>query len=125
MVKPARVQDFFFRKKPKAQYESEMAKCAQIFDQEDAFRKKLDHEVPGIKFFFKFTCDDPSCEGHEISVLDWEFFQLYRRTKANPDWFQKMRQKVLAYCADRETFFFMGNLAHPAKRNVFCISGLF
>jgi len=126
MIRPKAVQDFYIEKKEKKEYEKQVRKRDEILSQGDMFRGLLDHEVPDFKFFFKFTCDDPACRGHDVSVLDWGFYELYRKTRGDTDWFGKMKQKVMGYCdSSHETYFFMGNLADPACRNVFCVSGLF
>lgn len=126
LIKPKHIHDFYIRKKSEKEYRDSLKKRDEVLKQEDMFMKFLDHEIPKIKFYFKFECDDPICSGHEISVLDWEFYELYRKTKNDENWFNKMKDKVMGYCSDkRETYFFMGNLADPTRRNVFCISGLF
>ena len=126
MIKPKRIIDFYVKNKTQQEYEAAIQKRDQKLNQDDMFRTLLDHEIPKIKFYFKFECDDPSCNGHDISVLDWGFYELYRKTRSQHDWFEKMRQKVMECCNDKhETYFFMGNLAHPTKRNTFCVSGLF
>ncbi len=126
MVKPKRIIDFYMKKKKQSDYEDALKKRDIVLSQKDLFRDLRDYEVPEFKFYFEFECDDPQCNGHQLSVLDWEFYALHRKTRNDPDWFEKMRTKIMDLCDDKhETYLFLGNLADPAKRQTFCVSGIF
>jgi hypothetical protein len=78
------------------------------------------------KFSYRFTCDEPRCEGHKLICIDWELGQAYRQ------WKQKYGTKwewavinrfetdmILKY----DTLFFVGTIhGHPSA---WIIIGLF
>lgn len=37
-----------------------------------------------FEFRFVFRCDDPSCNGHRMSMIDWEIGENFRKTKGRP-----------------------------------------
>jgi hypothetical protein len=100
-------------------------KKKSIMNQPDMFREKSDLEILAVDFFLRFTCNDRSCTGHEISILDWEIAELYRKIKDHADWETKLEKKVLQdICAgDRDTYLVMGNMVR--RRSTFCILGFF
>jgi len=78
------------------------------------------------KFSYRFTCEEPDCNGHELVCVDWELGQAYRQ------WKQKYGDKwewaiisrfetdmILRY----KTYFFVGTVhGHPSA---WIIIGLF
>ena len=78
-----------------------------------------------VKISLKFECDDVSCTGHDLSVLDWEIGQLYRNVKGQTGWEEKVRGKILDDLCGKERvpYLFLGNMMkHP---QAFCILGFF
>jgi hypothetical protein len=76
-------------------------------------------KVP-FKFQYRFECDDPRCNGHQMMIEDWEVGALYWNcinAGATPDEAcAKVKQKFLGElcAADRDTHFYVGTiLAHP------------
>ena len=82
--------------------------------------KEPPRKVP-FKFQYKFSCDDPQCNGkHQMMIEDWEVGALYWKcvdSGATPEEAcGKIKQKFLEQiCApDRDTHFYVGTvLAYP------------
>ena len=88
------------------------------------FEEKKDLELIPYRFVLHFECDNSSCSGHQISILDWEFGQLYRNVKNSENWKEKIEEKVADICSDKkETYLIMGNMAK--RQHTFCILGFF
>jgi hypothetical protein len=85
-------------------------------------------EALPFKFQYAFRCTDPTCRGHNCSVLDWEAYALYRRMVGKwgeSEAVEKVRQKYVDFIcgSDKETYFYMGNMkAHPGS---FLVLGAF
>jgi len=59
-----------------------------------------------------------------MSILDWEFAQLYRNVKNNSDWENKIEMKVNEICSpQKDTYLILGNMAK--RQHIFCILGFF
>jgi hypothetical protein len=90
----------------------------------DMFETKKDLEILPIRFVLEFGCKDYACKGHKMSILDWEFAQLYRNIKDDPDWKSKISQKAHEICSEnKETYIILGNMAK--RKHTFCILGFF
>ena len=86
------------------------------------YRKKTlvpPRKVP-FKFRYKFKCDDPRCNGHEMMIEDWEvgalFWRLVDRGASHREAAEKVRDKFLNdLCGPhKDTHFYVGTiLAHP------------
>jgi hypothetical protein len=95
--------------------------------QEDVHLIVRELEKIPYDFFYEFTCDDPRCRGHKISVISWEMMESYRKWYQGYGnrWESKFREK---YEQDlpgpkHDLYFFMGTMAaHP---KVWLIIGLF
>jgi hypothetical protein len=125
LIKPKDIINFVVKAKTKKQMEDATRKKKSIMNQSDMFREKSDLEILAVDFFLRFTCSDRSCTGHEISILDWEIAELYRKNKHRADWKTKLENKVLQdICAEeRDTYLVMGNMVK--RRSTFCILGFF
>jgi hypothetical protein len=65
------------------------------------------------QFKYEFTCDHPGCRGHEMSCLDWEIRQSYRKwsRQYGTEWEEKFRQRFEHDMIERlDTHFFVGTL---------------
>jgi len=123
IIKPRKIR-FHVQKKTESEIAEENQKKKQIDSQLDFWVDKKDLELISYRFLISFNCNDPNCAGHKISVLDWEFGELYRRVSRSVAWKEKMRQKVEQICSrERDVYFFMGNMASRPK--TFCILGIF
>ncbi len=76
-------------------------------------------KVP-FKFHYHFDCDDPRCNGHKMSIHDWEVGALFWRCVDSGDSHQsaatKVKDKFLSdICGpDKETYFYVGTVhGHP------------
>lgn len=125
LIKPKEISNFVIRGKTSKAMEEERQKKKSIMNQLDMFRDKIDLEILAVDFYLKFRCNNRSCTGHEISILDWEIAELYRKIKNRAGWETKLRDKVLqGICGrDRDTYLVMGNMIK--RRSTFCILGFF
>lgn len=76
-------------------------------------------KVP-FKFLYRFECDDPRCNGHQMSIVDWEvgrlFWRLVDSGKSHPEAAEMVRKTFFnRICGpDKDTRFLVGTiLAHP------------
>ncbi len=114
IVKPKDIPEFIIEP-DEADWKPEQR---QLFQQLRLFgpqQKPLD-KIP-YKFSYKFKCDDPRCNGHQMMIEDWEIGQLYlamRDKFGSPEVaVEKVREKFLdQMCAPRkDTHFFVGTIA--------------
>lgn len=115
-----------FRIEPKKINEIEQAlkKKNTIMNQLDMFEDKKDLEILPIRFVLHFRCEGSECKGHVMSILDWEFAQLYRNVKNDKDWETKIEKKINEICGlKKDTYLILGNMAK--RLHTFCILGFF
>jgi hypothetical protein len=65
------------------------------------------------QFKYEFICEQPGCRGHEMSCLDWEIRQSYRKwsRQYGTAWEEKFRQRYEQDMIERsDTYFFVGTL---------------
>lgn len=99
-----------------------------ILRQSDFFdeRPSVELEKVPYTFLYKFSCDDDSCNGHELSCWDWEMGEAWRRwrDKYRSGWEVKFRQRFETEMIEKkDTHFFVGTVhRHP---NRWIIVGLF
>jgi hypothetical protein len=88
---------------------------------------KLPLEKIPFDFHYSFVCDDLACNGHRMSMIDWELGQNYRQTAGRPEderlelLMQRWRDMVCG--PTRDTHFFAGNMAK--RQQVFVLLGAF
>ena len=97
IVKPAEITGFKIKPKSASKLEELNKKKDLIFKQMDLFEDIKDLQIIPYKFILQFKCSDKRCNGHEMSILDWEFAQLYRNMKSQIDWGEKNRKKDAGY----------------------------
>ena len=125
IIKPKKIIKFTISQKARDEIIEAENKKEQILQQLGLFGKKKDLELVHVRFNLHFVCNDPRCiKPHKISILDWEFGELYRKLHNKPEWEKMIKKKVDEMCdSTRDTYFFMGNMrGHP---QVFCILGFF
>jgi hypothetical protein len=63
------------------------------------------------RFKLRYRCNDPGCQEHAQSIVDWEILQFYRRERQKPDWEEIVRRRVLEeVCGpDRDVALIVGN----------------
>jgi hypothetical protein len=124
IIKPREIEKLHIEKKTESELSEEEQKKKRILSQKSLLVDKKDLELIPYRFLISFNCKDPKCTGHKISILDWEFGQLYRRVSREGAWKEKMRQKVeQIFSWENDVYFFMGNMA--SRRQTFCIQGIF
>ncbi len=125
IIKPKHILGSKISKKSKSELDEGEKKKRSIMNQLSMFGEKKDLELLPVNIFLKFNCNDKECPGHEISILDWEIAELYRKVCSHPDGEQKVREKIIQDIFDprRDSYLIMGNMAR--HRNVFCILGFF
>lgn len=88
---------------------------------------KLPLDKIPFDFHFSFECDDGACNGHRMSMIDWELGQSYRQTLGQPEddrldlLMKKWRDVVCG--PTRDTHFFAGTLAK--RQHQFVLLGTF
>jgi len=125
IIKPKDIVHFTINQKTKEEIKEAESKKYQIMQQQELLREKKDLEIIPVRFTLHFICNDTNCtKPHKISILDWEFAELYRKECGRLGWEAKIKQKIDQLCAkDRDTHLFMGNMrGHP---QTFCILGFF
>lgn len=79
-----------------------------------------------FKFKYRFLCNDSKCNGHVLSITDWEIGEAYRkwRQRYGDSWekyFRKKFEDEVIYNFD--TYFYVGTIR--AHQDVWIIVGLF
>jgi hypothetical protein len=88
---------------------------------------KLPLEKIPFEFHFSFVCGDAACNGHRMSMIDWELGQSYRQTAGRPEderldlLMEKWRDVVCG--PTRDTHLFAGTLAK--RQHQFVLLGAF
>jgi hypothetical protein len=91
-------------------------------------QKRPLEKIP-FEFHFSFRCDDPTCNGHRMSMIDWQIGEHYRKTRrAGRSLDERLRLVEerwigLVYGPNRDTQFFAGNMAK--RHNTFVLLGAF
>lgn len=78
-----------------------------------------------VRIMIELSCNDPDCKGHKMSILDWEFRQLYRKVVKSKNWQEKIETKIMEEILGKTwgTCVILGNMAgHP---QTFYVLGFF
>jgi hypothetical protein len=127
IIRPSLITDFYLKPTKESDWSpAERAKLDQMGLLTGATRWLLE-KIP-IEFRYRFVCDDPECQGHDMGCLDWEIAEAYRswrRRYPDPVLFeQKLLQRFRHDMMVRnDTHFFVGTLARFPK--TWTIVGLF
>lgn len=112
IIRPASVSGFPIEKTER----DWKPKWKALFRQQRLFgpRQKPLEKIP-YRFFYAFTCGDPSCRGHKMMIEDWEVGQLYRSMRdrhGENAAVEKVKQKFFDQicAANIETHFFVGTV---------------
>jgi hypothetical protein len=124
IFKPLKITGFYWKEETPEWTEEEQ----EAIIQQDLFGigKKPLEKMP-YSFHYQFECNDERCNGHDLTIIDWEIQQAYRnwRTKYNEnEVLQKIKEKWLdtLFGPDRDTYFIVGT-HHRFK--TFIILGVF
>ncbi len=125
IIKPSQIIKFRIEKRPKDELEINEIKKRSILDQGDLFEDIKDLEAIQYRFKVNFKCQNSECSGHEMSILDWEIAELYRKCRNKKDWEQLIIDKLNWMCdfKKREPYFILGNMNQ--WRHIFCVLGIF
>lgn len=126
MFQPAKIRDIIM-----SPAEERTAAQSRVQNQLNLFGnnpKQLDHIE--YKFKYSFVCKDPTCNGHIMTIEDWEIQELYRTAKAKFGLYAQ--DKVLGYIKTKwldemwsekkDSYLIVGNVAHTKS---FIILGVF
>ncbi|MCG2750842.1 MAG: hypothetical protein L6301_03245 [Desulfobacteraceae bacterium] len=125
VVKPDKIKRIFFQNRNEADIKEAITKKNSVINQLDLFETKKDLYIMPIRIMIEFFCKNPDCSGHKMSILDWEFMQLFRKLEKDPNWKEKIKEKIMGQIFDktRDTHLILGNMAgHP---QTFCVLGFF
>jgi hypothetical protein len=124
IVRPKKIKGFHIEKKTDTEIQEADLKKNSVLSQLGLFEAPKNLELLPIRFMLEFLCNDNECHGHRMSVLDWEFGQLYRRVKNSKDWDAKIKDKVRKiFNETNEAYLILGNMAK--RPHIFCILGIF
>lgn len=125
IIQPKSVKKVFIQIRDPKELEQAIAKKDSIVKQLDFFEEKKDLYILPIKISVEFICNDSKCSGHQMSILDWEFGQLYRKLSRSEDWQEKIKSKILdTICGEnKDTYIMLGNMV--SRPNIFCVLGFF
>jgi hypothetical protein len=125
IIQPKSVNKVLIQMRDPKDLEQAIAKKDSIVKQLDFFEEKKDLYILPIKISVEFTCNDSKCSGHQMSILDWEFGQLYRKVSRSADWQEKIKSKILdTICGEnKDTYIMLGNMV--SRPNIFCVLGFF
>ncbi|MGI8792302.1 MAG: hypothetical protein ACR2H3_03875 [Acidimicrobiales bacterium] len=91
---------------------------------EDPDTRKPPFEVVPWRFRYHYRCGATGCNGHQQTIVDWEFLALWRHVRSQSDWQDRMKQKFeVDLWNGRDTVLFVGNQEqHPVS---FLVLGVF
>jgi len=121
IVKPKIVNRIIIKQRNSKEVQEAIAKKDSVVNQLDLFEEKKDLYIMPIRIMIEFACHDPNCTGHKMSILDWEFGQLYRKVIKSADWQEKIKSKILdvIFSESRDTHMILGNMvSHPQSFSV-------
>jgi hypothetical protein len=133
LIRPKQIKQLVIQPKKDPHWSAEeLAKIQQpsLLDEmqrEDVHRIIRELEKIPYDFFYEFTCDDPRCRGHKISIISWEVMESYRKWHQNygDRWESKFREMYEQELPGpkHDFYFFMGTMRKHPK--VWLIIGLF
>lgn len=112
-VKPAKILDVYVEERSKeeeAKFMEKLDKNREKSKQTSMFGLSVE-EVKALDFVsnrFKvhWSCDDPNCQGHKMSILDWEAYELARREGTEKT---LLKLKSVLNTSKHDVGFFLGN----------------
>ncbi len=121
--KPREIRRLIIEADARTWTQEELARLRQYSLFGNAPAQELE-KIP-FKFKYHFVCHEVDCKGHELSCLDWEMGQSYRKwARKYPNWQEPFRQRYEREMIERfDTHFFVGTVhLHPGA---WIIVGLF
>ena len=114
IIKPLSIEDFYWREVSRNWSEKQL----WVLNRLSLFEKNRPLEKIPYQFRYKFKCEEPNCQGHDMLIEDWEVMQLYRSMRdkyGEEQGLIKVKEKFLnEICSpERDTYFIVGTvLAH-------------
>jgi len=126
-VRPKRIDDIIIESRPNSEYDEFLKKMIankERTKQTAMFDLVTIEEIKSLqyisqRFKISFHCNSQNCNGHNMSILDWEAYELVRKVGLN-----KANQKLqeILDLSKYDTGFFLGNFRlYPGS---FAIGGL-
>lgn len=131
LVRPKRIKRFYAKTREIGERREWVEKREEAIRQKDLFvdpdSKTRDLEFPWVQFRAEFTCESSSCNGHDLSILDWGTYVLERKQREahaiDPAKDVVAQLERLTDPSRHEPYFFLGNtMAHCRS---FMIVGVF
>lgn len=127
VIKPREIISIFHQEGEKDWSDSQSYGLAQ----QNLFKKKKPLDKVPFRFYYQFKCNDESCKGHKLSVIDWGTLELYRKMYAEAPpgsdkekyAIKKVIYKLEYFSKETDLHFIVGN--QKLHRNSFMIIGLF
>ncbi len=92
-------------------------------------KKEAIEKIP-YSFYYRFHCvGEASCQGHKLSIIDWEIGQAYRDWRLNYKDEKVLLEKIeqrwmsIADTVTKDVYFYVGNLKR--FRQTFMVLGTF
>lgn len=126
-VKPYKINDIYLEQRPDEDYETFLRKFQNNKEktkQRELFGDLTVQEIKELQFIskrfkVKWCCNEGNCPGHDMSILDWEVYELQRRFGDAEALF---KIKSLLLSNEYSIGFFLGNFRiHPTA---FSIGGI-
>jgi hypothetical protein len=132
LVRPRKINRFYVKRKPESERQEWEEKREQAIKVKELFvdaeAKTRDLAFMPISYRVDFLCNDASCKGHDMSILDWGVYVLSRKIygqSGDATAQKKVLEKLEEICNldTHDCYFFLGNTqAHPAS---FMVVGIY
>lgn len=131
-IKPLKILDFVIEPSSR-EWEAEKLEALKSATQPRLFEKntrksKVLEKIP-FSFFYRFVCNDPSCQGHKLQILDWEVSESFRKWrksyKSEDAALRKMRQRYFEeFTHTKDLGLILGTIFSRDRFGAFSIIGL-
>lgn len=112
--KPSKVQDFVIEKGESSWSKKQTDSLNQglLYNTKKTVLEKIPYN-----FKYKFQCNNKDCNGHTISIIDWEICEAYRNFSriysSENEALSKLKDKYLNYFfKERNSYFIVGTESH-------------
>lgn len=118
-VRPTSIEKIYLSDRPQGDYDTFVRKMSENQDRRRQFEMFDEVSVAELKqlrylsqrFKVHWKCQNPACKSHKMSILDWELYELVRKTGTDR---AMQRLKETLDLAQHNVGFFLGNFKlHP------------
>ncbi|MEW5786158.1 MAG: hypothetical protein AB1767_13985 [Bacillota bacterium] len=111
IFKPKEVTSFYI-KPDEAEWSPKQKAILNQMRLFDTRHKNVLEKIP-YSFHYQFTCSDPKCRGHDLTIIDWEVAQSFRSWRHKYDresLLKKLEEKWLhqVFAPSRDSYFIVG-----------------